>query len=439
MTSPERPAAPAAPTGRQELIEAALAPVISEAGPAGSTVVLLVDGDREVLVERGGPGAALRYYQLGSLSKFVTAVGCLALHGAGRLDLDHPLETVGDFVPRYLGHPVPLTPRHILHHLTGLNVGSVPGYPRADPVPDLPAILQGHGRSPRLAFTGLPTGRVVYSSGGFALLQLELERHHGSAVPVLDAVTDAVPGVEVRQDLPGTRPAPDLAQGFIHAAIPVPDGSLHYPETLAGGLWARPGDLMHLLTGLGAHLRGGGGRVGHRIREDLLSLRFHQRMAMSVLVDRDSAGRTFYHHQGFSAGFTTEFVSYPHQDVHVVAMTSAAVTPPELRGVVKQAVAASSVGASASAAARDRLLSPATRPGEDGPPSAGSYAGDSLTVEVAGEHATVRTRGGYEAVLRRTAEGAYGVPDRPHPRCVVDAERLRFDDGTRLYKLARLS
>lgn len=438
MTTLKSTAAPVTPTDRQALIEAALAPVIAEAGTAGSTAVLLADGDREILVERGDPGAALRFYQLGSLSKFVTAVGCLALHEAGRLDLDRPLETVGAFVPHYLGHPVPLTPRHVLHHLTGLNVGSVPGYPRAEAVPDLPAILRGHGRSPGLAFTGLPTGRVVYSSGAFALLQLELERVHGSAAPVLDAVADAVPGAGILPDLPGTTPAPDLARGFIHAAVPVPYGSLHYPETLAGGLWARPGDLMGLLTGLGAHLRGGGGALGHRIREDLLSLRFHQRMAMSVLVDKDSAGRTFYHHQGFSAGFTTEFVSYPHEDVHVVAMTSAAITPPELRGVVKQAVAASSVGAPSSSA-RDRLLGGPARPGEVRAPSAGRYAGDSLTVEVAGEHAAVRTRGGYETVLRRTADGAYGVPDRPYPRCVVDADRLRFDDGTRLYKLARLS
>lgn len=424
------------------MIQDALDEATVEAGTSGNMVVLLVDKGRETLVERGaghgGAAPAEQYYQLGSISKFVTAAACLVLAEQGDLPLDEPMRFVDHLIPRYLGQRVALTPRQVLHHVTGLNVRSIPGYPRDENVPTVAGIISGEGRSPALAFTGIPTGRVAYCSGAFALLQKELDRGRGPAAALPDAIREISPGTAVLTDtFPGAM-SPLLAKGFIHPAIPVPYGSLHYPETCAGGFWARPADLMALLVDLAARLRGGGdGGVSGRIRGELLSRALHPKMAMSVLVDEDREGRTYYHHQGAAAGFTTEFASYPQEDVHIVAMASAAVTPPELRTVVKQALAASSVGTPAPS--WSGLPPKSTTPADHRTEDTGSYAGDSLWAEVAADVATVRTRSGFEIELRRTAAHVYAAGTEQYPRCVIDGDRMRFGDGSRLYRLSRSS
>ncbi|MFF4528111.1 serine hydrolase domain-containing protein [Streptomyces sp. NPDC001407] len=422
-------------------IQGALDQAIVEAGAGGNCVVLLVDRGNEFLVERGIHNAAAtpmeQYYQLGSLSKFITAAACLSLGEQGVLGLDDPLQFAEHLIPRYLSQRVAITPRQILHHITGLNVRSVPGYPRDEDIPTLAEVIAGQGRSPALAFTGIPMGRVVYSSGAFTLLQAELEESHDLPGLLLDAIRNISPSATILAESPTGPESTLTAKGFIHSAIPVPHGSLHYPEICAGGLWARPQDLMSLLIDIAPHLRGAGSNntVSSRIRNELLSLHLHPKMAMSVLVDEDRDGRTYYHHQGASAGFTTEFVSYPHEDVHIVAMASAAVTPPELRTVVKQALAASSV--SPSTAPMPGVLPESTPSTESHTEAVGTYAGDSLEAEVAAEIVTVRTRSGFELELRRTAPYLYSVPGEPYPRCVIEGERLRFSDGSRLYRLNR--
>ncbi|MER7908954.1 serine hydrolase [Streptomyces sp. NPDC096068] len=426
------------------MIQDALDQAIVEAGTSGNMAVLLVDKGRETLVERGaghaGAKPAEQYYQLGSISKFITAVACLALEGQGSLGLDEPMRFADHLIPRYSGKKVTLTPRQVLHHVTGLNVRSIPGYPRDEKVPTIAGIIAGEGRSPALGFTGIPAGRVAYCSGAFALLQEELGQGRGLAGDLPDAVRGISPGAAVLADSLGGPTSPLLARGFIHPAIPVPHGSLHYPETCAGGFWARPADLMALLVDIATRLRGdgGGGKVNSLIRGDLLSRRLHPKMAMSVLVDEDKEGRTYYHHQGAAAGFTTEFASYPQEDVHVVAMASAAVTPPELRAVVKQALAASSVGTQA-APLWSALPAEDTTSAAGHAEDTGVYSGDSLRAEVAADVVTVRTRSGFELELRRTAGHVYAVREGQYPRCVIDGDRLRFSDGSRLYRLNRSS
>ncbi|MFD0367352.1 serine hydrolase domain-containing protein [Streptomyces sp. NPDC127114] len=428
----------------QAIIQDALDQAITEAGTSGNIVVLLVDKGRETLVERGTGHShgspSEQYYQLGSISKFVTAVACLVLDERGELSLDEPMRFAGHLIPRYLGRKVDLTPRQVLHHVTGLNVHSIPGYPRGEKVPGTAGIIAGEGRSPALAFTGIPTGRVSYSSGAFMLLQAELEQRHDLGELLPEAIRGISPGVAVLADSFEGPENPLLAQGFINAAIPVPHGSLHYPETCAGGLWARPRDLMTLLVDIAGHLRGdgGGGAVGARIRGELLSRRLHPKMAMSALVDEDREGRTYYHHQGAAAGFTTEFAGYPEEDVHVVAMASAAVTPPELRKVVRQALAASSVGTPV-ASTQSLLPADSATSADDHGEVTGNYAGDSLTAEVTADAATVRTQNGFALELRRTAARVYAVPGEQYPRLVIDGDRMRFSDGARLYRLGRSS
>ncbi|MGW7458784.1 serine hydrolase domain-containing protein [Streptomyces sp. NPDC054797] len=426
------------------MIQDAIDQAIVEAGTSGNIVLLLVDKGRETLVEWGtehaGATPAEQYYQLGSISKFLTAVACLVLEEQGELSLDEPMRFADPLIPRYLGRRVSLTPRQVLHHVTGLNVRSVPGYARDESIPTLADIIAGKGRSPALAFTGIPTGRVAYCSGAFALLQTELEHGHDLAGLLPAALRAMSPGVAVLADALAGPVNPLLAEGFIHPSIPVPYGSLHYPETCAGGLWARPKDLMTLLVDVAAHLRGDdpGGPLGRRIRGELLSRHLHPKMAMSALVDEDKEGRTYYHHQGASAGFTTEFASYPEDDVHIVAMATAAVTPPELRTVVKQALATTSVGTPVPSPGSVLAAQSATS-ADSRTEDAGIYAGDSLGAEVARDVATVRTQSGFELELRRTAPHVYAVPGEQYPRCVIDGDRMRFGDGSRLYRLSRSS
>jgi len=133
--------------------------------PGGSWAVVDRDG---VLVSAcwgvadvgtGEPVAPHHRFEIGSISKVVTAIVIHQLVDEGLVDLDHPVTDVLPWVD--LGAPqAVITPRHLLSHTAGLVLG-------ADHVPDEPAQVWGIRNLTR---SGEPGERFHYSNLGFMVL-----------------------------------------------------------------------------------------------------------------------------------------------------------------------------------------------------------------------------------------------------------------------------
>ena len=414
------------PLTRLASTEDALDQTLLEVGRQGRTVIQVVRANSHFALVRDESTAASeqQYFQLGSLSKFLTALCAIFLDSHGLFNLDKAiLVDDEDLVPSYYGTPVRITARHVLHHFTGLNVRSFPGYARSSSSIDLRSIVSGAERSQPLTYRTFPLSRVTYSSGAFVLLQLELER---LGIDLQDALYsclhELVGGCDVLIDRPG--PLFDgAARAYVHPSIAVPDGALYYPETCSQGLWAQPADLVRVLVAVGNLLRAKQKKhsFAGRVSRQLLDLQYHRRMAMSVLVDRTADGDLYYHHQGANAGYTSDMYSLPQEDLHVIGMTSSSMTPDELRSVLFVALD------EVSQKRRFSHGSALPRPKKDSQVARrlihGDYSNDGMTASVRGTAATVQSAGGFEITLQQGSDESTftGVANGPSLLCTDDS------------------
>ena len=151
--------------------------LLGQSGVPGAAVALVMDG--EVVALRGygsadpatgAPVTDTTTFNVGSISKLVTAWAVMGLVEKGRIALDTP-------VTRYLerwplagdsGDFSQVTVRRLLSHTAGLSMGAVPEYGEAFRVPALPEALADSG-GVRLV---VPPGTSwSYSGGGYMLLQ----------------------------------------------------------------------------------------------------------------------------------------------------------------------------------------------------------------------------------------------------------------------------
>lgn len=160
-----------------------LVPVLLDSADVpGAAVALLVHG--ELVSARGfgvadlGSGAPVTtrtVFNVGSISKPLTAWGVLRLAESGRVDLDRPAN-------RYLKRwqlrsddfPVEeVTVRRLLSHTAGLSLEAVPEYGPDDDPPSLVQALTDPEHGPRLV--AAPGSEYRYSGGGYMVLQLLVE------------------------------------------------------------------------------------------------------------------------------------------------------------------------------------------------------------------------------------------------------------------------
>lgn len=150
----------------------------------GAAIALIEDGEVINLLGFGsadGDGKPIRpatVFNVGSISKSVTAWGIMRLVEDGVLDLDGP-------VSRYLPGWRPagdfdlesITIRRLLSHTAGLSMPSVPEYGAADERPSLSNAVLGEASA--IELTASPGAAYQYSGGGYMVLQLVIERVTG--------------------------------------------------------------------------------------------------------------------------------------------------------------------------------------------------------------------------------------------------------------------
>ncbi|MGA5729172.1 amino acid adenylation domain-containing protein [Streptomyces seoulensis] len=184
-------------------------------------------------------------FQVGSVSKHITALGVMALVQDGRLDLDTDVNRVLTSW-RLPGDGVTL--RHLLTHTSGLGTQSYDGYRAGLPMPTAAQVLDGTGPAltPPVRPEGPPGSPYLYSSSNFTVVQQVLQDVTGEEfAPLMRRLvlgplgmrdSDFAPRVP---DLPGTT----VARNHDASGAPYPEGWHLYPESAAGGLWSTPRDL----------------------------------------------------------------------------------------------------------------------------------------------------------------------------------------------------
>jgi CubicO group peptidase (beta-lactamase class C family) len=184
------------------------------------------------------PVTAETVFQVGSISKPVTAWGVLRLVDRGLLDLDVPVERYLTrwHLPASPHDPDEVTIRRLLNHSAGLSEhGGYAGLP-----PDVP-LLSLEESLATLNFSAKPGARYIYSGGGYTVLQLVIEEITGEAFAtymrreVLEPLGMTHSGFTWRDDL---GPA-----AIGHNGWGRPQPTLLFTEKAAAGLFTTAADL----------------------------------------------------------------------------------------------------------------------------------------------------------------------------------------------------
>jgi len=220
-------------------------PAMTEHLVPGAAVVLVRDG-RIVeargfgrTAQRGEPVTADTPFAVGSVSKFVTAVGVLRLVADGRLDLD---VDVNGYLTTWRVPGAGVSIRYLLGHLSGLSAIANVGYRPGEPVPSLVDVLA------TVCAESEPNGVFQESNVNYAVLQQVLEDVTGT--PFADLMRDTVfaplgmAGSSFDQAYPLDR---TVALGHDESGRPVPDGWRVRADLAAAGLWSTATDLALLL------------------------------------------------------------------------------------------------------------------------------------------------------------------------------------------------
>jgi serine beta-lactamase-like protein LACTB len=278
------------------------------------------------------PATSTTVYNIGSVSKLITAVAVLQLVEAGRVGLDDPIQR---YVPAFPEKAAPITIRHLLTHTSGIRhyrdaeFAGGPGDENVRPFASFDEAI-GLFKDDTLLFR--PGTFYHYSSYGVNLLQGMVEK--ASGLPFETYLIQHVWGpagmLRTAFDVPG-RIVPGRARGYALVegrAVNSPYGDLTY-KFASGGMLSTVEDLVRF----GAALNHGR-LLSAELTAQMLTphrepvLRFQAggpptretfEQALMWRVRSDDTGRTFAYHCGTVKGYNACLVDYVSDDL-VIAM-----------------------------------------------------------------------------------------------------------------------
>ncbi|MET8233467.1 amino acid adenylation domain-containing protein [Micromonospora sp. NPDC005298] len=233
-----------------------IAPLLAEARVPGASLAVLMDGELAQVLAVGqatsggdAPVTPETIFQVGSVSKLVSAVGALALVDRGALQLDADVNAYLKDWQLPADRPVSL--RQLLSHVAGLTSTGSTGHPRGGPLPPLSDLLVGRG---------VPTGPVraldapdpvaVERNSHFVVVQQLMQ--DVTATPFADLMAELVfaplgmTGSSFDQCFPETSGRP-VAAGHDDRGEPHPHGWQVRADLAAAGLWSTATDLAILV------------------------------------------------------------------------------------------------------------------------------------------------------------------------------------------------
>jgi CubicO group peptidase (beta-lactamase class C family) len=189
-------------------------------------------------------------FQVGSVSKTVTATVAMTMVAEGTLDLDDPVNQLlrsWKLPDNDLSRKTPVLVRHLLSHSAGLTRTAF-WFERGTPLPPLPTILKGESDTPPIVVEQPPGTRSAPSNSGFLLLQHLLEEVGGKSLAHLADERVFIP-LGMRNSAFEPVDGAFVSRG---ASGHQRDGTAAVPLVPAapGGLWSSAEDLGRLLAGL---------------------------------------------------------------------------------------------------------------------------------------------------------------------------------------------
>jgi serine beta-lactamase-like protein LACTB, mitochondrial len=283
-------------------------------------------------LENEVPASAATVYDIGSVSKILTAVAVMQLVEKGRVSLADPIQK---YVPSFPEKSAPITIRHLMTHTSGI---------RHYRDTDFPGTADNENLRPYTSFEDAITifkddpllfapGRYfAYTSYGVNLLQGVVEK--AGDLPFEEYlrrnVWDPAGMSSTQFDVP-SRIVPHRARSYVTAKDSpvrnVPYGDLTY-KFASGGMMSTAEDLVRFASALNAGklLRPETRAAMWTPQTGLIEFRDGKPTGVAVgtqallwRVAHDDAGRRFVYHCGSVQQFQTCLVNYPDSDV-VVAM-----------------------------------------------------------------------------------------------------------------------
>ena len=276
----------------------------------------------------GTPVTPETVFQVGPLSKPVTAWGVLRLAAQGKLALDAPVErylTRWHLPPSDFDH-AEVTLRRLLNHTAGLSLGGYPGFDPSEKLPTLKESLSGITGDVRVAH--LPGTRFRYSGGGYTLLQLIIEEVTGETFSAYMQSAVLAPLGMARSGFEWP-PALQAATAYREPGQPLPN--YRFTALAAAGLYSTASDLARFVAaGMAGPNREPPGR-------GLLSPRDVELM-FTPTVEMDTSTGLGYglgygvrllpgeirmvSHSGGNRGWRTRFAALPDRGEGIVILTN---------------------------------------------------------------------------------------------------------------------
>lgn len=320
------PASPQAARARATLLKA-----LHEDHGGGIQAAVMQDG-RLVWSEAVGragfwpdqPLTRATQMRIGSVSKLFTAIAAARLAEAGRLDVDAPIQR---YVPEFPAKGATITARQLASHTSGLRQYDFASLRESNSTVHYARLSDALKVFAADPLVNRPGARFHYSSLGFNLLGVAVERASGQAFPEAVATLVTRPlgmghsGIDDRTATLACRTAfSTVAFGWLRIPAPPRDASDYYPS---GGMLSTAEDLARMAD---ATMRGEGAAPGMR---SLFTT--PARLANGQALDRgfgweigrDAAGRVvWYGHGGTTNGAYASVRYYPAQRITVAAVAN---------------------------------------------------------------------------------------------------------------------
>lgn len=244
---------------------------LTRAEVTGAVIVLLEAGEPVWTLTHGvvdattaEPVTSDTRFNVGSVSKVVTAWSVMTAVEAGQLDLDEPIAQRLAWRPGDDQRWAQITPRMLLSHTAGVRFGwggGLVGYDGDEPMPTLEQVLDGtaSAKNGGLRIVRDPGTGTLYSAAGYALAQALVE--DATRKSLADHARATVFGPLEMDGASFSLPSSDVARG--HNAYGHPYATLRFTAYGAAGLYASAEDLARLLAASSdvGPLAGGGGVI----------------------------------------------------------------------------------------------------------------------------------------------------------------------------------
>ena len=286
-------------------------------------VILVAKGD-EVLLEKGYGSASIELdvantpetvFHIASVSKPFTAAGILLLVEDGKVDLHQPLDEI---IPEY-PHAQALTLHHLLSHTSGIpNINSLDVYSDVQKSAQTPESLLEYFRELPLEFE--PGEKYAYSNSNYNLLALAIERLSQLSFGefLQSSVLEPAGTVATAHDSSATTIIENRAEGYAPAGLfdvqraPWLDWTA---KTGNGSMIATASDLLLWSRAFFDD------RIVSSENRSLMTSNHTPSSGYGWFI-YPRHGRTQFHINGRSPGFSSYLGYYPEEDVTVIVLSN---------------------------------------------------------------------------------------------------------------------